>query len=627
MSTTQPQADSPVDPSAEPPAEPFSWVVFAQRLAFWGLILGVLYLTRDFFFTAFMTFLFSYLTLMVVNAVMARLSPGKELPWLRLVLTLGVFVLVPLILFAVFRVIGPPLFHQGEELVGWVSQLDPHVEVSRLVERYVGPEEFRNQYGGPGDPRYQKALEEFRATGASHVAAYRSFPQMESWVEGPFAKQFDASTTQRIRIQLAHEGVSSEAFARWFLQTKAPELQAQAKEQVPSTGRPPASVPPLVVAAATATPKQLLEHVRQTPEVLVPLRDEWINDTIRSELAREKASPEYLAQLQAYYERKRLESPKSLPYPFDVYADLRKARSLGMKAFGEAMEKVDPRAEEDREAKSREDFETAKQHELFQKWWSENAHAHMIRHVVDSTVGTGQTEQLDRKVTALLGVPASLCTALLLSLFICLDFPRLREGVRGVRSTWLRDIYDEVVPAFASVGQLIGRAMLAQGLIALCNATLLFVALSLLGVAHPLLLSAVAFVLCLVPTLGLVIAWVLIAVVALIQPGGGVGLALQASGAVVGIVLIEIFVLSPRILGRMMELHPVLIMALLPIAQYFFGIWGLILATPVAVYVIYERILCQGLPGARKDPEPTPHKETPATPEPVHSEDREHSLV
>ena len=72
---------------------------------------------------------------------------------------------------------------------------------------------------------------------------------------------------------------------------------------------------------------------------------------------------------------------------------------------------------------------------------------------------------------------------------------------------------------------------------------------------------------------------------------------LGAIGAVVIVVLLETFVFSPRILGRMMELHPVLIMAILPLAQYFFGIWGLILATPVAVYVIHVLILGKGLPG------------------------------
>src|SRR5262249_44718889 len=271
-----------------------------------------------------------------------------------------------------------------------------------------------------------------------------------------------------------------------------------------------------------------------------------------------------------------------------------------------AMEKMHPRSEEDREEKVRGDFEAAKQHELFQKWWGESGHGRVIRRVLGGVVGTGQTDKLESHLASLLDVPVSLGTALLLSFFICIDFPRLKRGVQGLRQTWLREVYDEMAPAFTSLGRLIGRAMHAQGLIALCNAILMFVALSVLGVAHPMLLSGAVFVLCLVPTLGMFLAWVLVAVVALIQPDGGVGLALKASLAVLGVSLVETFVLSPRILGRMMELHPVLIIALLPLAQYFFGVWGLILATPVAVYVIYELILGRGLPGDRKGDKPPP---------------------
>src|SRR5262249_37117205 len=162
----------------------------------------------------------------------------------------------------------------------------------------------------------------------------------------------------------------------------------------------------------------------------------------------------------------------------------------------------------------------------------------------------------------------------------------------------------EMAPAFTSLGLLIGRALHAQGLIALCNAVMMFIALWLLGVEHAVLLSGAVFVLCLVPTLGMLLAWALIGVVALIQPGGGFALVMKVSGAVLLVSLVETFVLSPRILGRMMELHPVLIVAILPVAQYFFGVWGLILATPVAVYVIYELILGRGLPGDREQVEP-----------------------
>jgi predicted PurR-regulated permease PerM len=104
-----------------------------------------------------------------------------------------------------------------------------------------------------------------------------------------------------------------------------------------------------------------------------------------------------------------------------------------------------------------------------------------------------------------------------------------------------------------------------------------------------------------VPTLGMVIAWVLLAGVAFIQPGGGLLLAAKVTGVVLVAILLETFVFSPRILGRMMELHPVLLIALLPLAQYFFGVWGLILATPVAVYVVHVLVLRRGLPGVPAD--------------------------
>jgi predicted PurR-regulated permease PerM len=78
-----------------------------------------------------------------------------------------------------------------------------------------------------------------------------------------------------------------------------------------------------------------------------------------------------------------------------------------------------------------------------------------------------------------------------------------------------------MAPAFTQLGQLIGRALHAQGLIALCNATLMFFALMTLGVEHEVLLSLAVFVLCLVPTLGMMLAWVLIVAMALVQPGGG----------------------------------------------------------------------------------------------------------
>jgi predicted PurR-regulated permease PerM len=356
-------------------------------------------------------------------------------------------------------------------------------------------------------------------------------------------------------------------------------------------------VDPLVRAAASVSPEQLLQQVRHDPETLKALREEWTGDTLEREVAVARGSSTYEEQLRTYYEEQRAQAPDRTPYTFEEYLGLQKARPQGRRAFGEELEKLRPTAEGESETRLRADFEAAKEHELFQEWWGTSQTAKLIREQVEGGGVGGGAGRMEHIITSLLNIPVDLGTALLLSLFICIDFPNLKRAFPRLRETWLRDVYDEMAPALSQLGLLVGRAMHAQGLIALCNATMMFVALTVLEVEHAVLLSGAVFVLCLVPTLGTLIAWVLIAAVALVQPGGGLVLALKASAAVLAVVLMETFVFSPRILGKMMELHPVLIIAILPLAQYFFGVWGLILATPVAVYVLYVLILRQGLPG------------------------------
>jgi predicted PurR-regulated permease PerM len=602
--------DSPAAPAApDKPGQPAAQaLLLLKKLAIWGLFGLLLYLARDFFFTAFMTFVFCYLTLALVGWLLRRLSPGRERPGLRRLLTVGVFVLTPLLLLGVGVVLGPRLVEQAERVAGWASHVSPEGEVSRVLEGWVGPSQFKEHYGGPGDPRYQEALEEFRKTGESHVSAYYEFPQLQAWVEAGFSKHYLQAERARLRHQLAREGPSSAAFAEWFRTQKFPALQAQARKEVPEAGRPSGPVDPLVRAAASATPEQLLNQVRHDPAALAALRKEWVDDAVERGVAAAKGSPDYLKQFREYYDKQQASSPATVPYTFDQYVELQKVRPQGRVAFGKALEQMKPAADGDGEARVRADFEAAKKHELFQEWWGSNAAARVIRHQLEGQASGGGEGRMDKVVSSLINVPVDLSTALILSLFICIDFPNLRARIGTLRETWLRDVYEEMAPALHDLTELVGRSMNAQGRIALCNAVLLFGALTLLGVEHAALLGLAVFVLCLVPTLGTMIAWVLIAAVALLQPGGGLLLALKASGAVLGVVLIETFVLSPRILGKMMELHPVLLLSILPLAQYFFGVWGLILATPVAVYVIHVLILRRGLPGAEAS------RPSPATP-------------
>src|SRR5262249_19784765 len=152
----------------------------------------------------------------------------------------------------------------------------------------------------------------------------------------------------------------------------------------------------------------------------------------------------------------------------------------GRVAFGNALEKIKPAAEGDRDAQLRADFEAAKKHELFQEWWGTDSTARFIRHQVESDVSGGGEGRADRVLRSLLNVPLDLSSALLISFFISIDFPPLRRAFPKLRKTWLGDVFDDLAQPLSSLGHLMGRAMQAQAMIALCNALLTFLALTVL---------------------------------------------------------------------------------------------------------------------------------------------------
>ncbi len=353
-------------PEGPLPAGPQASMGLLKKLGIWCLFLAVLYLARDFFFTAFMTFIFCYLTLAVVDFVMKRLSPGKERLRLRSLVTVAVFVLVPMILLGVGTLLAPRLIAQGHRLGGWLSQMSPETEAARLLENFVGPSEFKSEYGNSSDPRYQKALAEFREKGETHVEAYNTFPQLEAWREGSFSKSRHPGG-ERPNPLPAHARGDVEQGARALVPdregTPAPGgvLQRGPRRKVGLLS----AVPPLVRAAASSTPEQLLQQARHDPGELAHLRTEWIDDTLEKDLAAARKSPGFKEQLRRHYEQQRDKSPQSIPYTFEEYLELQKVRPQGRRAFGDALEKIRPTAAPDAEARLRSDVAAAKTHELF----------------------------------------------------------------------------------------------------------------------------------------------------------------------------------------------------------------------------------------------------------------------
>ena len=71
--------------------------------------------------------------------------------------------------------------------------------------------------------------------------------------------------------------------------------------------------------------------------------------------------------------------------------------------------------------------------------------------------------------------------------------------------------------------------------------------------------------------------------------GGGMELGLWAVVMIIGIHMIETYVLNPRIVSSVMHINPVMTLIILYIAHSLIGMWGMLLGVPVAVYV-YRKI-------------------------------------
>ena len=204
---------------------------------------------------------------------------------------------------------------------------------------------------------------------------------------------------------------------------------------------------------------------------------------------------------------------------------------------------------------------------------------------------------IEEAIRSFIALPAQLATALLLTIFITLDFNELKQGCLNLRESRIRDIFDEIATGLVILARLIGKSFSAQGVIALFNTLFTFVLLWLLGIQNELLFCAIVFVASFIPVVGVFLSGIPITIQAILQPGGSIGLAALVIAGIILIHLIEASVLSPKIVGKVLHLQPVMVLAILAIGEHLFGIWGLLLGVPVAVYIMRVVVLHEPIPG------------------------------
>lgn len=226
--------------------------------------------------------------------------------------------------------------------------------------------------------------------------------------------------------------------------------------------------------------------------------------------------------------------------------------------------------------------ENAAEWELLRAQRQDEAIIHLfIRHQIQKL-----TDAMPGIIRLMWSGSATVLLALFFSFLISLDISRLGQELSNLRASRLRDFYEEVAQPVVRFAYVVGRAIQAQGMIAVVNTVLTLIGLVVLGVPSLAVLSMIVFLCSFIPVLGVFLSTTPIVLVAL--NAGGLNLALLSVVMVVVVHAVEAYLLNPLIYGKHLKLNPVLVLIILFIGHHAFGVWGMLLGVPVAHYFIHD---------------------------------------
>lgn len=172
--------------------------------------------------------------------------------------------------------------------------------------------------------------------------------------------------------------------------------------------------------------------------------------------------------------------------------------------------------------------------------------------------------------------------------YILIDFGTWRDSMEDLIPPRFRDTFSRL---FDEVGRILAAYTRGQLLIALCMAVLYAIGFAALGVPAWAGIAALAGLLNAIPYVGTFLGLALATAFTLADGGG-----LWRIGGIVGVFvlvqIIESYILTPRILGRRLSLHPMAVFLGLLIGGKLFGLLGIILAVPtIAVAKVFLKFL------------------------------------
>ncbi|MGH2710560.1 MAG: AI-2E family transporter [Actinomycetota bacterium] len=179
----------------------------------------------------------------------------------------------------------------------------------------------------------------------------------------------------------------------------------------------------------------------------------------------------------------------------------------------------------------------------------------------------------------------------ILAFYLLVDLPKIKRGLRAVIPARRRS---EVEAVMAKIGKAIGGFFRGQLLIALVVGILSALALWMVGLPFWAVVGLVAGLFNLIPLIGPFIGTIVAVLVAFTTDSASGGLlnlepgwplALGSAAALLIVQQLDNHILSPNIVARTVNLHPVTVMLGLLAGGTLLGLWGMLLAMPVLATV------------------------------------------
>jgi len=164
----------------------------------------------------------------------------------------------------------------------------------------------------------------------------------------------------------------------------------------------------------------------------------------------------------------------------------------------------------------------------------------------------------------------------IMAFYLLVDLPRLRRGAMALIPPGRRD---EVRILMERIGQAVGGFFRGQLLVALFVGVASSLGLWAVGLPFWLLVGIVAGVFNLVPLIGPFIAGGLAVIIALV--GGEPLTALWAALVLLAVQQVDNHLISPNVMSRTVQLHPVVVMLALLVGASFAGLFGMLVIVPL----------------------------------------------